>query len=102
MQVWVGDEKVGAIGVKISRGVATHGIALNVNTHLGFYEHIVPCGHKVKRVTTLRALLGEALQMGAVREQLIEHLAASFGHTDVTRLHQAELMEELRERHTAQ
>lgn len=97
MQVWVGEEKVGAIGVKISRGVATHGIALNVNTHLGFYDHIVPCGHTVKRVTSLRALLGEAVQMGVVREQLTEHLAANFGHTHVTHMHQAELMAELRE-----
>src|SRR3970282_1195539 len=42
--VWVNDRKIAAIGVKISRGVAHHGFAINVNTDLSYFQHIVPCG----------------------------------------------------------
>ena len=42
--VWVGDAKIAAIGVKISRGVSMHGFALNVSTDTGYFEHLVPCG----------------------------------------------------------
>ncbi|QDZ18479.1 lipoate protein ligase [Chloropicon primus] len=51
--VWVGDRKIAAIGVKISRGVATHGLALNVDPDLDRFKEIVPCGLKDKEVTSM-------------------------------------------------
>eukprot|EP00730_Choanoeca_flexa_P012498 TRINITY_DN4331_c0_g1_i3.p1 TRINITY_DN4331_c0_g1~~TRINITY_DN4331_c0_g1_i3.p1 ORF type:complete len:154 (+),score=18.38 TRINITY_DN4331_c0_g1_i3:327-788(+) len=51
--VWVGDGKVGAIGVQVSHGVAYHGFALNCNTDLSWFNHIVPCGIVDKSVTSL-------------------------------------------------
>ena len=51
--VWVGDGKIAAIGVKISRGVAFHGLAINVNTDLSYFSHIVPCGIPDLRVTSI-------------------------------------------------
>ena len=51
--VWVGDAKIGAIGLRISRGVATHGIALNVDPDLSFFDRIVPCGMPGVDVTSM-------------------------------------------------
>ena len=42
--VWVEDRKLGAIGVKIANAIATHGLALNVNTDLEYFDYIIPCG----------------------------------------------------------
>jgi lipoyl(octanoyl) transferase len=53
--VWVGDAKIAAIGVHLSRWVSTHGLALNVSTDLRYFEHIVPCG-LTKPVTSMAAL----------------------------------------------
>jgi lipoyl(octanoyl) transferase len=55
--VWVGDRKLGAVGVRISHGISSHGIALNVSTDLGAYRHIVPCGTPDKAMTSLLAEL---------------------------------------------
>jgi lipoate-protein ligase B len=67
--VWVGREKIGAIGVHMSRWVSTHGFAFNVNTTLDAYTHIVPCGIRDLGVTSMAAILGTAcdLEEAAVR-----------------------------------
>ena len=58
--VWVGERKLGAVGVKISGGVTSHGFALNAYTDLGFFrEHVVPCGLEGKDVTSLEDLCRE-------------------------------------------
>lgn len=57
--VWVGDKKIGSIGIHASRFVTTHGISLNCNTDLSWYRHIVPCGIPGKEVTSLTAELGK-------------------------------------------
>ena len=57
--VWVGDRKIGAVGVRITYGISSHGIAFNVCTDLSNYKHIIPCGTPDKEVTSVQQeLLG--------------------------------------------
>ena len=77
--VWVGDEKVAAIGVKISRGVTLHGFALNVAPDLRHFEAIVPCGIRDKGVTSLERLLGRAPDAALVAARVAAHLGALAG-----------------------
>jgi lipoyl(octanoyl) transferase len=80
--VWTDDggtlAKICAIGVRITRGVSLHGLALNVETDLRFFELIVPCGLPGKPVTSLRQLIGERTpSFGEVRRRLEQELLAS-------------------------
>jgi len=77
--VWVGDEKIGAIGVKVSRWVTTHGFALNVTCDLGWFGHIVPCGLKGKGVTSLERAGGGSPPLVAVAERAAEYFGCVFG-----------------------
>ena len=68
--VWVDGAKIAAIGVKISRGVAYHGFAINVTTDLSYYSHIVPCGIADRPVTSMAEVLGEDVDMGMAQYSL--------------------------------
>lgn len=59
--VWIGDNKIAAIGVHGSRYITTHGIAINCNTDLSWFDHIVPCGIQHKGVTSLTRELGRVV-----------------------------------------
>ena len=84
--VWVGDEKVAAIGVKVAQGRTRHGFALNVDPDLSMFDHIVPCGIRDKGVTSMRRLLGAAApSMGDVADVFATRFAAEFGYADVER-----------------
>ena len=78
--VWVGDEKIAAIGVKVARGRTRHGFALNVDPDLTMFGHIVPCGIRDRGVTSMAALLGHAPEFRDVVDALVAQFAARFGH----------------------
>jgi lipoyl(octanoyl) transferase len=76
---WVGTEKIGAIGVRISRWITSHGFAFNVNTRLDDFQLIVPCGIADRGVTSLGKLLGEEPSIVEVEDRLIRRFAEVFG-----------------------
>jgi lipoyl(octanoyl) transferase len=76
--VWVGGEKICAIGVKISRWVTMHGFAFNVDTDLSYFGRIIPCGIFHKGVTSLSQLLGRHIELAAVKEVITREFAAVF------------------------
>jgi lipoyl(octanoyl) transferase len=84
--VWVGPNKIAAIGVRVSRPggagagwVTTHGLALNVDVDLAWFERIVPCGIADRSVTSMERLLGEAPTLRDVSERLMHHFGQVFG-----------------------
>ena len=77
--VWVGGEKIGAIGVKISRGIAYHGLALNVNSDLSYFGHIIPCGIPDAGVTSMERLLGASVEMELVSYGVTFHFGREMG-----------------------
>ena len=79
--VWVDDAKIGAIGVKISGGVAFHGLSINVNTDLSYYDHIVPCGIEDRPVTSMSQSLGQPVDEELVRYSLSYQFGRAMGFT---------------------
>jgi lipoyl(octanoyl) transferase len=75
---WVGDAKIGAIGVRIARWVTSHGFALNVSTDLSPFDLIVPCGIRGRGVTSLERLLGRVVGLDDVMTRLAGHFGAVF------------------------
>jgi lipoyl(octanoyl) transferase len=78
---WIGNRKVGAVGVRISRWVTMHGLALNANIDLMHFELIVPCGIQDKTVTSLSAELGRTVSAADLIDPLARHLADLFDTT---------------------
>jgi lipoyl(octanoyl) transferase len=83
--VWVpgaaghgGAEKIGAIGIRISRWVTSHGFAFNVNTNLDYFRLIVPCGIRDRGVTSLQKLLGRPIAQDRVEARFVRHFADVF------------------------
>ena len=76
--VWVGDEKIAALGVRISRWVTMHGFALNVNPDLSFYDGIIPCGIFDHGVTSMEQLLGKTQNNDNVKNVVIKKFNKNF------------------------
>jgi lipoyl(octanoyl) transferase len=76
--VWVGNEKVAALGVHLSRWISKHGLALNVNTNLDPFGLINPCGTG-RRATSMAKILGRNLSMEEIETRMMESFAEVFG-----------------------
>ena len=76
--VWVGNEKIAAIGVRIARWITSHGFALNVNTDLNYFRMIVPCGITDKGVTSLAKISGRSIGLNEVSQVAARHFASVF------------------------
>ena len=77
--VWVDGAKIAAIGVKISRGVAYHGFAINVTTDLSYYSHIVPCGIADRPVTSMAEVLSGDVDMAMAQYSLAYQFGTGMG-----------------------
>src|SRR5262245_24869107 len=77
--VWVGERKIGAIGIGVRRGVAYHGVALNVSTDLSFFAHIVPCRMSGMAVTSFAEVLGSVPRVTEVAAAFAESFADAIG-----------------------
>jgi len=76
--VWVGKEKIAALGVHLSRWISKHGLALNVNTNLDPFDLINPCGTG-RRATSMARILGRELPVEEVESSVIQSFAEVFG-----------------------
>ena len=76
---WIGAEKIGAIGVRISRWITSHGFAFNVSTRLDHFQLIVPCGISDRGVTSLEKATGRLIPVDEVEDRIIRHFASVFG-----------------------
>ncbi len=70
--------KICALGIRSSRWVTMHGFALNVNTNLGYFDHIIPCGIKGKAVTSMEAELGKKINLEEVKQKILVHFKELF------------------------
>lgn len=77
--VWVGREKIAAVGVSVRSGVTMHGLALNVNTDLSHFGVITPCGIKRRGVTSMQALLDRSMPMAEVEDGFVRSFSTVFG-----------------------
>jgi len=76
--VWVGNNKIGAIGIRISRWITSHGLAFNVSTDLSRFDLIVPCGIAGRGVTSLESETGRKLDQAEVQSRLVSEFASVF------------------------
>jgi lipoyl(octanoyl) transferase len=80
--VWVGGEKLAAIGVRISRWVTSHGFALNVTTDLEYFKLIVPCGISDRGVTSMAAL-GRSVLLAKVEDRVVARFCEMFDYEPI-------------------
>ena len=99
--VWVGDDKIAAIGVKVSRWVTMHGFAFNINTDLSYFDRIIPCGIFHRGVTSLERLLGCRTDFGEVTSRLLRHFGGVF-HVEMVKRESAEFLRSMELTETAE
>jgi len=90
--VWVGNDKIAAIGIKVNRWITMHGFALNVNTDLSYFDKIIPCGIFHKGVTSMEKVLNHTVEMGSVFNSIVGHFGELF-NISIVNLSSAELID---------
>lgn len=90
--VWLGERKICAIGIKVSRWITMHGFAFNVNTDLNLFNGIIPCGINDKEVTSLKKELNKEMDLGEVKDNIIKHFKDIFGYDDFRILNRKQLL----------
>lgn len=78
--IWIEDRKIAAIGVAVRRCITYHGLALNVNTDLSYFQRIIPCGLAWAQVTSMQKELAVELNPSDVRQRFLHHFAQIFGY----------------------
>jgi lipoyl(octanoyl) transferase len=78
--VWVGDAKITAIGIAVTRAITMHGFAFNVAPDLSHFDWIVPCGIRDRGVTSLERLIGSRPDMETVKAQVVESFCEVYGY----------------------
>jgi lipoyl(octanoyl) transferase len=81
--IWIDDRKIAAMGVAVRRGITLHGLALNVNTDLSYFNRIIPCGLSWADVTSMAKELDKELSARNVRESFLRHFVDLFGYTGI-------------------
>jgi lipoate-protein ligase B len=81
--VWVGERKIASIGIAVKRGVAYHGIALNVDVDLTPFGWIIPCGLPWMKVTTMERELGRQISLARVKAEFVSAFARGLGYSEV-------------------
>jgi lipoyl(octanoyl) transferase len=90
--VWIGDRKIAAIGIKVSRWVTMHGFAFNVNTDLNLFNGIIPCGIQDKTVTSLKQELKREINIQEVKEKLLKNFTQVFEYSTMNSRDKEELL----------
>jgi lipoyl(octanoyl) transferase len=91
--VWIGDKKIAAIGIKVSRWITMHGFAFNINTNLSLFNGIIPCGIKNKSVTSLKEELRKETDVQQVKIRLLDNFMDVIGYDDVSVFNKDEITE---------
>jgi lipoyl(octanoyl) transferase len=90
--VWIGDRKIAAIGIKVSRWVTMHGFAFNVNTDLNLFSGIIPCGIQDKSVTSLNKELEKQIEISEVKQKILKNFSEVFGYSQLVEERKEELI----------
>jgi lipoyl(octanoyl) transferase len=91
--VWIGDRKVAAIGIKVSRWITMHGFAFNVNTDLNLFNGIIPCGIQDKSVTSFKQELNREISIQEVKEKLLNNFSDVFNYNKVIKKQREEILQ---------
>lgn len=78
--VWVNDSKIAALGISIKRWITMHGFAINADNDLGGFNHIIPCGIKDKKITSIKELSKKPVDRDNLKKQVAFYFAEEFGY----------------------
>jgi len=92
--VWIGDRKIAAIGIKVSRWITMHGFAFNVNTDLNLFNGIIPCGIQDKAVTSMKQELDREISIQEVKEKLLKNFTELFEYTSIISKDKEEILQQ--------